>query len=494
VLRSKNALLSIISGTFTAVIGIAVISWWLTFDATAGYTLHLPNQDGQAAAAGAAEASFIAIGKYFKYYGDTFTPLPGEWPRFRGGSFDNISREDVPLASTWGVEGPPVLWQVTLGEGHAAPAVADGKVYLLDYDEIVNADSLRCFSLDKGKELWRRWYLIKIRRNHGRSRTIPAVSASLPGRAGGLKRYVVTIGPCGQVMCVDAQTGEFIWGIDLEREYGAKVPLWYTAQCPLIDKDIVVLAPCGEVLMLGVSVITGEVLWKTPNTPGFRMSHTSIMPMTIGNREIYVYSAIGGICGVAANGDKRGQLLFHDDAWNHDVIAPSPVTFPDGRIFLTAGYGAGSMMLRISEYNNGFHTEMLYEHTPREGLACEQQTPLLYKGFLFGILPNDAGPLKSQFVCYNPEGDFRWASGKEYQFGLGPFLAADNLLFILKDNGTLLLAEASVDHFVPLSSAKVLDGNDAWGPLALASGRLLVRDSRQLVCLDVSEEGNKKNE
>ena len=57
------------------------------------------------------------------------------------------------------------------------------KVYLLDYDEEKKADALRCFSLENGIELWRRWYSIKVKRNHGMSRTIPAVT----------EKYVVKI-------------------------------------------------------------------------------------------------------------------------------------------------------------------------------------------------------------------------------------------------------------------------------------------------------------
>ncbi len=32
------------------------------------------------------------------------------------------------------------------------------------------------------------------------------------------------------------QTGELLWDQDLVKDYGAKVPLWYTSQCPLIDQ------------------------------------------------------------------------------------------------------------------------------------------------------------------------------------------------------------------------------------------------------------------
>ena len=76
-------------------------------------------------------------------------------------------------------------------------------------------------------------------------------------------------------------------------------------------------------------------------------------------------------------------------------------------------------------------------------------------------------------------------SGMTERFGLGPFLFADGKFLILNDTGELTLARASTTGFEKLARAKVLRGRDAWAPMALVDGRLLLRDSEQLVCLDV---------
>ena len=77
----------------------------------------------------------VKIGESFTAYGTTEEiPGPG-WPRFRGGDFDNISKERIPLTEKWGNIRERIRWKVELGEGHAAPAVYGGRVYLLDYDE-----------------------------------------------------------------------------------------------------------------------------------------------------------------------------------------------------------------------------------------------------------------------------------------------------------------------------------------------------------------------
>ena len=472
--------IGLISAFITTIIGLICLGWWFSYDPSADLTESVPGMDNKPSAEElTANEETVQIGEFWSSFEGSPSNLPGEWPQFRGLNSNNISTETLRLADQWPDNGPEILWSVDLGEGHAAPAVKQGRVYLLDYDETEKADALRCFSLEDGKELWRRWYRVKVKRNHGMSRTVPAVSDS----------FVVTIGPRCHVMCVNAITGEFQWGIDLEEKYGTKVPFWYTGQCPLIDNNIAVIAPAGSVLMMGVDCRTGEILWETPNPDNWQMSHVSVMPMILNGKRMYIYSAIEGLAGISADGDNRGEILWKTDIWSHSVLAPSPVITETGLIFLTAGYGAGSMVLQISQNNGIFTVEKQQEYLPKDGLASEQQTPLYYKDHFFGIQPKDAGPLREQFVCYNPK-DFTqlvWSSGETNRFGLGPYVIADNKIFILNDDGVLTMIEASVNGYRQLAQAKVLEGHDAWGPMAIVSRRMLLRDSKRMVCIDLSK-------
>jgi outer membrane protein assembly factor BamB len=56
----------------------------------------------------------------------------------------------------------------------------------------------------------------------------------------------------------------------------------------------------------------------------------------------------------------------------------------------------------------------------------------------------------------------------------------------LNDDGVLTLAEASTTGYRQLAQAKVLPGPDAWGPMALTDGRLVLRDLNRMACLDVA--------
>lgn len=399
----------------------------------------------------------------------------GAWPQFRGADSSNVSRTSPPLLDAWPPEGPPVRWRVNLGEGYAGPAIAYGRVYLLDYLEEDKADCLRCFSLADGRELWRRWYRVKVAWSHGYSRTVPAVA----------DRAVVTIGPKCHVLCADALTGEYKWSIDLVAQYGTEVPLWYTGQCPLIDQGRVILAPAGtNALMLAVDLQTGRVLWELPNPDGWKMSHACVTPMTIAGTPMYVYFALGGAAGVATD----GKLLWTTTAWAPNIVAPSPVHLGDGRILITSGHGAGSMLLQVRKIGDTFSVlPPLKTWTCRE-FASEQHTPVVYQDTVLTILPKDGGPLRQRLVCMDLAGDLKWTSDAANRFGLGPFLIADDKIFILEDNGRLTMARASTARYEQLAVVDLLDGKEAWAPMAIADGLLLLRDWKTMICLDLRKE------
>jgi len=472
----KNRLIIITVFLFSVAVAAMMLIKWFTCNPAAGLTMRLPGQSGgKASYTDPGRMAKVEIGRDFEKFDGTAADLPGAWPRFRGPDSDNICKENVKLADSWPPEGPKVLWSVDLGEGYAAPAILNGRVYLLDYDEEKRAEALRCFSLADGKEIWRRFYELPAKRNHGFSRTVPAVTED----------FVVTVGPRCHVMCVDSKTGELRWGIDLQKDYGTTEPLWYTGQCPLIRDGLAIIAPAGpEVLMMGVDCRTGESAWKTPNPHGWKMSHSSIMPMTLHGKEMYVYCAIGGVVGVSAEGEDRGEILW-EFPWSPSVVAPSPVQIAGNRIFMTAGYGSGSLMIQIDKTGDGFIARELARHGPKEWLSCEQHTPIYYNGLLYGIMPKDGGALKRQFVCYNPDdGRLIWSSGKTHRFGLGPFLLADGKFFVLSDDGVLTMLRAGGSEYVELARHKVLDGHDAWGPIALAGTRMLLRDSVHMICIE----------
>jgi len=432
----------------------------------------------------AAAEEVVKIGENFEKFEGKPSALPGSWTAFRGDKYDNVGPEGVALADKWPKTGPPTLWPAPIecGEGYAGVAVHKGRVFLLDYDDKKREEALRCFSLDDGKEIWRRTYKVRIVNNHAFTRTVPAVT----------EKYIVTMGPKCHVMCVDTDSGDFKWGIDLVKDYGTKVPEWYTAQCPIIDGTTAIIAPGGpDVLIMGVDCETGKILWKTPNPKNLKMSHASIVPMTVGGKKTYVYCAAWGkLMGFSAGKDDAGTLLWETGTVDKEVIAPSPVIMDDGYIFMCAGYSAGSSLVRVTEEGGKLSAKLLWKQEPKDGASCEQQTPIYYKKHIFVVMPDSSGGLKQQLVCMNPydNGKIVWASGKEKRFGqYESFVLADGKLYIMSKDCVLTLVRASTEKYEELSQFKILQGHDPWAPIALANGRMLVRDSKKLICINVDK-------
>ncbi len=91
-------------------------------------------------------------------------------------------------------------------------------------------------------------------------------------------------------------------------------------------------------------------------------------------------------------------------------------------------------------------------------------------------------------TCLDFDGQIKWKTGPKQVFGSGGLLIADGLIFVMDGRtGELHLFEARPDQCRQLASARVLaaEGKYVWAPLALADGKLVVRDQKQMKCLQV---------
>jgi outer membrane protein assembly factor BamB len=464
----------------------AVLIWWLFKVQPLPIAERIPGMDKRPKMEPRSDS--VIIGEFFDSFAVMDEVVPGNWPRFRGADYDNISKDTTPLAETWDTSGPPIIWRTALGEGYSGPSVHNGKVYILDYNEKKKADILRCFSLKSGVELWRRWYYVYLKRNHGYSRTIPAVT----------DKFIVTIGPRSHVMCLNPLNGNLLWKIDLEKEFGIPgkekgriTPDFYTGQCPLIDNDIAIIAPGGKAIMIGVNCSSGKVMWETPNPDTLRMSHGSIMPMTILGKRMYVYNAIGGVCGISAEGDDTGKLLWMTTEWSPATTAASPLLLGNNEIAVFGSYGAGGARIIVSWNGSIFSAVVKEQHKAMNGLASDQQTPIVIGDYIWCVMPENAGPLKKQLVCYH-KSDLQkaiWSSGKENRFGrgLGPYIVSSDKMYLLDDDGNLYFYRIQNKNVTLIASHKVINGIEAWGPMAIAGKYLLMRDARNLLCLDIGK-------
>src|ERR1017187_7539597 len=407
-----------------------------------------------------------------------------DWTQFRGPDRTNISKE-TGLLRKWPAAGPKILWSVPVTQGYAAAAIVGGRVYHHDYDEAKSEWCINCRSLADGKLVWQFREARDIRPNHAITRTIPAVDS----------RFVCSLDPKAVLHCLDAKTGKVVWRKSLvteykatipswyngqcpRREYKATIPSWYNGQCPLQEADRVIVATGGAAILVALDKATGKELWHTPNPGGYMMSHSSVMPAVLGGVKQYLYGTLKGPLGVSA---KDGKLLWEFGRKFNVAVAPSPIAVDEERVFMTASYDAGSVMVRVRRTGEAFKAEAVFDMKNNEWNS-EVHTPIVYKGHIFAVGKKKRG----LFTCLSFDGKEVWTSEGKASFGLGSFMMADGMFFVLDgDTGKLRLIEASTTGYNELAGAPVLAGQEVWGPMALSDGKLVLRDLTKMICVDV---------
>ena len=319
-----------------------------------------------------------------------------------------------------------------------------------------------------GKQIWQFREPREIRPNHAITRTVPAVDG----------RFVISLDPKAVLHCLDAKTGKQVWRKSLVTEYQATIPSWYNGQNPLAEADRVIVATGGAAILVALDKATGKEIWRTPNPGQILMSHASVMPAVLGGVKQYIYGTLNGPLGVSAS---DGKLLWTFPRKFNVAVAPSPIAVDGECVFMTASYDAGSVMVRVRRAGEAFQAESVFDMKNNEWNS-EVHTPIVHQGHLFAVGKKKRG----LFTCLGFDGKEVWTSEGKASFGLGSFLLADGMFFVMDGNtGKLHLIEANTTAYNELASAQVLTGEEVWGPMALSDGKLVLRSLTEMICLDV---------
>ena len=323
-----------------------------------------------------------------------------DWPQFLGPRSDGVAHDAKGLARAWPAGGPKILWQQPVGPGYGGAAICGDSVFLLDREDD-KADSLRRFNLADGKEVWHYRYAAPGRTDYDGSRSTPATDGNM----------VFGIGPFGQISAVKFSDGSLVWKKNLLADWDASMPQWAVATSPLLYGDYVIVMPWGKkAALVAYEKATGKIAWATPNLKGVEEEYESPILMKFDGRDMVLALGMQGYL-VGADA-KTGEQLFE-----HLVYAagktwwdvPSPLPIGDGRIFFTAGYGHGSVMLKVARAAGEANPGRQYEVTQlwankTMGSKCAQA--LLWDGYIYGNSFDVAGGLR----CITLDGQIKWDS------------------------------------------------------------------------------------
>ena len=403
-----------------------------------------------------------------------------DWPQFLGPDRNSKSPQ-TGLLRSWPEGGPEVLWSVDVGIGFGGPVVKTGKVYLLDRDDEVG-DNMRCFNLLTGEELWKFSYDASGTLPYPGSRSIPIVD----------DRHIYSVGPNGDLYCLDINTHNVVWEKNIWKDFGgSEIPMWGISQCPLIHGDLLITASqTPQAGVVAYNKHTGDLVWQTPNLGNISYVSPKVIKIHGEDQVVYITSKTNAFTHRGApvtNGNvsgldpHTGKILWQYVDWGCIISVPCAVDAGNNKLLITGGYDQGTTMIQVNKKADGtFETTAIFTT-----LEFEDQTkpPLLHDGHFYGMFRTNS---KSEgLVCMDMDGNVLWKTRRSPNFDRGSMILADGLILATDGMQRLYLIEPDPKDFKPLSVVNMLEGSQNWSPLALADGKLLIRDQNRMLCVKV---------
>ncbi|MGQ0633283.1 MAG: PQQ-binding-like beta-propeller repeat protein [Planctomycetaceae bacterium] len=391
--------------------------------------------------------------------------IAGDWPQILGPGRDGIARQER-IIERLPVGGPLLLWQRSAGEGFAGVAVAGGRAVLFHRegnDEIaVTLDALT------GKELWTRSFPASygggVSSDRG-PRCVPLIDGD----------RVFLHGAAGDLHCVSLRSGESVWSRRARQEFQAPEGYFGAGSTPLVDAGLLLVNVGGKA---GAGIVAfdlkdGHTVWKATSE---QASYSSPIAVTLdGVRHAIFVARLNVVSLDPQTGEERWRLPFGDRG--PTVNAASPLAI-DGHLFLSASYGIGGVWARVGK------TSAKAVWANNETMSSQYATCVYQDGFLYGV-DGRADVGAARLRCFEPaSGKIRWSQD---DFGVANLILADGKLLILRDEGTLVLAQAAPERYTELGRARLLKGTTRALP-ALAAGLFYVRDTGTLKCFDLGRQ------
>jgi outer membrane protein assembly factor BamB len=385
-----------------------------------------------------------------------------DWPQWRGPNRDARSQESG-LLKKWPEDGPPLEWKTQgLGGGFSSISVANGTIFTLgDLDDGCHVIALK--EAD-GSPVWK----TKIgeaggHRKYPGPRSAPTVDGA----------QVFVLNQHSDLACLDAKSGEKIWSVNLQADFGGKMMSgWKYSESPLVDGEAVICTPGGkEGTLLSLNRKTGKKLWQTSDWTN-PAGYSSVIITTIHGVRQYVQLTGKSVAGIDP---KSGDILWKADRLGKTAVIATPVVH-DNIVFVTSGYGIGCNAFGINREGDKWTAGQVYASSK---FANHHGGVIAHDGHVYG----SSG---SMFACMNlKSGELTY---RERSAGKGATVFAEGHFYLRSENGPVALIQSSSEKLKEVSRFEQPERSDmkAWPHPVIANGKLYLRDQNLLLCYDLS--------
>ncbi len=392
--------------------------------------------------------------------------LGGDWPGFLGKDRDGVAHDEKPI-SPWKGELKP-LWKISLGAGYAGAVVAEGKVFVAHRQGA--SDFLDCYPARGGERIWRATFPATYSGGYDQDKG-PRAAPTVSG--GQVFFYTAT----ADLHCVDAKKGETVWSRALGKDHKPKESYFGVGATPLVLEKLVIV-PLGGKNVAGLVALdkaTGKTNWKAVEDD---VSYSSPIFAKVGGKPAIIAAMREKCVGISPD---DGKVIFDVPFGDRSLSVTAATPLVEGnQLFLTAEYGIGAAMLDLSKTD----APAIWEND--DSLSCHYNTPIFYKGFLFGTRGREdfrQGDLR----CVNAaDGKVKW---EEKGVGVAHAIRIGEQILLVGVDSKVRLINASPAKFDEVALGSLGDGRMRAAP-AYSDGLLIVRASlsptkSELRCFDL---------
>lgn len=398
---------------------------------------------------------------------------PNDYPRFLGnGYWAEVS--GVELETDWLANPPRELWRKKIGAGWSAFSIVGN--YAITQEQRDENELVTCYDLKTGDIVW----------THADTVRWDPTGAGGLGYAGPRatptvhQGKVFTQGATGILNCLDASTGDLLWSHDIIEKHGGTNVLWGKACSPLIVDNTVVVSVGSKnnQSVVAYHIEKGDVVWASGE---YQSSYASPILAEIGGVRQIVTVDEGFVTARRAD---DGEALW-EHPWSSmsdsDAAASQPVPLDGDRLFLSKGYGLGSVLLQVlNDDGDDWRLEPVWKGGKKTVMKTKMGNVVIRDGYVYGI--DDVN-----LQCIELEtGKKMWKKRRRPKFGHGQIMLIGDTILVLTEVGEVVLVEPTPDGYRELASMRVFDDSQiTWNNPAFSAPFLLVRNAEEAACYEL---------